>query len=682
MKHGSELILNGEIILSGYVTADGDAQWMGDGGFICPQQVREALASINGAATIRLSSDGGNPFAGESIRATMAGHPGGVTCIVEGMAASAASLIFMGAAKRVMSEGSMLMIHDPSTLVWGTQEELLKQAEVTGQIADVYAAVYAKAAGISPEDARNIMRAETFFSAQEAVDAGFAHEIAGAAEAPVASMEVARAAVMKMRQGMAVMAARKHSGQPETPAAAGGSPANEAKQKEVVMSDKTTAAVETADKPIVTMAAPDAQALVAAERTRVKMIREMARPFAAQVAETEIDAMIEDGTTVDDASKRILASMAAQTKHIPTARIVRDEKETQTNGMIEALMGKFDGPGAEFRGLRLKSLAMHLAGDKRSFNEAETVRAGMVQARMTGGAFGVSDFSYITANVMNRTLRAEYERRAATWTMVAGAPIQAADFRQIAIARFGGDFQLKKVMENGEYQATTLGDDGDVLKVERRGRTINLTFEAVINDDMGALTRVPTEFAMQARVMENSMVWALIRGNSATSSDGLALFHATHKNLAGAGAVISATTVGAARKAMWEQRALGVKDSDDFIQIEPDRLIVPPALEVAALQFATATTPATDANVNPFKGTLTPVVVPNIGAAASGGSDTAWYLVSSSYPPVSVAYLDGYDAPTVTAVQGMNPDLTTYTARHIFGAANTEWRGAYKNPGA
>ena len=83
--------------------------------------------------------------------------------------------------------------------------------------------------------------------------------------------------------------------------------------------------------------------------------------------------------------------------------------------------------------------------------------------------------------------------------------------------------------------------------------------------------------------------------------------------------------MGAGRKAMWEQRALGSTDKDDFLSIEPDRLIVPPALEVAALQFARATVPTADSNVNPFKDTLTVGVVGNIGAAG-GGSDKAWYL--------------------------------------------------------
>jgi hypothetical protein len=75
--------------------------------------------------------------------------------------------------------------------------------------------------------------------------------------------------------------------------------------------------------------------------------------------------------------------------------------------------------------------------------------------------------------------------------------------------------------------------------------------------------------------------------------------------------------------------------------------------------------------------------VPNLGAAAgAGGSETAWYLVSSDLPPISVAYLDGYQAPTVQTIEGMNPDKVTMNARHIFGAAPAEFRGCFRNPGA
>jgi hypothetical protein len=348
--------------------------------------------------------------------------------------------------------------------------------------------------------------------------------------------------------------------------------------------------------------------------------------------------------------------------------------------MISALMRDFSGPGQQYRGMRLRGLAMHLAGQTRGFADVDAIRNGMRSTSMMGGAHGVSDFAYITTEVMNRTLMAEYDRRGANWSVVTGAPLQASDFRELHAVRFGGDFQLKGIKDNGEYENATLADEAEGLKVERRGRTIGITFEAVVNDDMGAFNRIPREFAIASRMMENSMVWEILRTNAVLKSDGKAIFHSDHKNLAGSGAVISVATVGAARKAMWEQTAFGSKDKDDFLQIVADQLIVPPALELDALQFTTGTTPAKDADANPYKSTLTPVTVPNLGAAA-GGSDKAWYLVASDMPPISVAYLDGYEAPNVQTIEGMNPDKVTMNARHIFGAAASEYRGSYKNPG-
>lgn len=688
MKHGADLIMDGTIILSGFVVSDTDAAYMGEGGFICPQNVREALHEVEGPATVVLSSDGGDPFAGEAIRAMIAGHPGGVTMRVEGIAASAASLIFMGAARRVMSAGSILMIHDPSTVVFGTEDDLRKQADVTGKIADVYAAVYGAAAGMTATEARKIMRAETWMSADEAVSMGFADEIS-TDDTPIMAMEAAKAAFSQMRQGMAAIMIRKNSQAHDAPratAAVGGHSAMTAIPEETAMSEQTQAAVSAAIPEVVAAQTTSmtADSAVLAERLRQREIRQMAAPFMAsgQLVQADVDALIDDGTVAAVAGQRFMTKMAAVQPPVTRSAttITRDATDTKMEGIIGALMGKSDGPAAEYRGIGLKSLAMHLSGKRGGFDEASAVRAGMVSTTLMSGAIGISDFAYITTSVMNRTLQAQYERRSALWQVVAAAPLTAKDFRAMASVRMGGDFQLKKVLENGEYQNATMSDEAESLKVERRGRTISLTFEAIINDDLGALSRIPTEFATAARIMENSMVWKLIRDNSALASDSVALFHASHGNLAGTAAAISVTSVGLGRKAMWEQRVKGTKDTDDFMMIEPNLLIVPPALEGVALQFKTSTTPATDGTVNPYKASLEPIVVPNLGASA-GGSDTSWYLISSDKPPVSVAYLEGYAAPTVQTIEGMNPDVVTMNARHIFGAATTEYRGAFKNAG-
>ena len=436
-------------------------------------------------------------------------------------------------------------------------------------------------------------------------------------------------------------------------------------------------------------ASPDS--IVAQERARVRAIREMSAPHVAsgRLMQADVDVLIDEGVAANEAGTRLMATMAAQEPvgrsapqgNGPRSSIQRDEGETRVTAMIGALMGETEGPAIQFRGMRLRHLAMELAGSGRGYNDTDTIRRGMRATAMMGGAYGISDFAYITTEVMNRSLQQAYQRRNASWQLVTGAPLTATDFRELHSVRFGGDFSLKPVKENGEYQSAVLADETEGLKVERRGRTINLTFEAVVNDDMGAFQRIPAEFAMAARTMENSMVWSLLRANAKLKSDGKALFHTDHGNLAGANAAITAAAVAAARKAMWEQRAFGTADKDDFLQIEPDRLIVPPALELVALQFSTLTTPATDGTTNPYKASLTPAVVPNLGAAA-GGSDTAWYLVSSDMPPIAHAYLEGYAAPTVQTIEGMNPDMVVMNARHIFGAAAVEHRGAYKNAGA
>lgn len=706
MRTGSDLIFNGELILSGTVIDDSQAGWMWEEDvFFAPSLVRQALGQLGeGRVTVRINSVGGHANAGEQIRAMLAAHPGGCRIIVEGLAASAASLILMAGVERIMSAGSHIMIHDPLGVIIGNEDDARRHADHLSLEANTYAAVYAAASGKTAEEVRALMKAETWFGPEAAVAEGFADRVeepvtATAVEVPremTAARQHYMAGCARLRERLAADNPQARATRPaSSPAAAGGQSTMEGNMPQDETNPTPAATPAPAVSPAPTPAPVQMQAspdsIVAQERARVRAIREMSAPHVAsgRLMQADVDLLIDEGVAANEAGTRLMATMAAQEPvgrsapqgNGPRSSIQRDEGETRVTAMIGALMGETEGPAIQFRGMRLRHLAMELAGSGRGYNDTDTIRRGMRATAMMGGAYGVSDFAYITTEVMNRSLQQAYQRRNASWQLVTGAPLTATDFRELHSVRFGGDFSLKPVKENGEYQSAVLADETEGLKVERRGRTINLTFEAVVNDDMGAFRRIPTEFAMAARTMENSMVWSLLRANAKLKSDGKALFHTDHGNLAGANAAITAAAVAAARKAMWEQRAFGTADKDDFLQIEPDRLIVPPALELVALQFATLTTPATDGTTNPYKASLTPAVVPNLGAAA-GGSDTAWYLVSSDMPPIAHAYLEGYAAPTVQTIEGMNPDMVVMNARHIFGAAAVEHRGAYKNAGA
>ena len=479
-----------------------------------------------------------------------------------------------------------------------------------------------------------------------------------------------------------------------------GQEANEARKGETMSKDKTQtpaavvpAAAAPAAAPVATPAATPvmsaAEAVAAdklkAERARVAGITENAALLPDHVSQADVAQMIADGTPLEDANKKMIR-MAAASQPRTRVHITRDESETKVEGIIGALMHKanphmhkMEGAATDYRGLKLSTLAMHLAGQDRGFTtpDSDVVRAGLRSTVLMSGAMGVSDFAYITTEVMNRTLRAAYDRRPSTWRRISRQRT-ANDFRVLHSVSAGGDFELKPVSENGEYLQSAITDEAQGLKLAKYGRQITLTFEAIVNDDMGVFERIPGDFARAAGTLEAKLAWGAIRDN-AKLSDTKSLFHADHKNI-GTASAINIASVGEGRKKMWEQRPAGSKDKDAFIQVSPDLLFVPPALEVAAMQFVAATTATKTSDVNPFGSTLTPAVEPSLGAVA-GGSDTAWYLFASDMPVLEHAYLDGYEAPTVMTKEGMNPDGVNMVARHIFAATPVEYRGAIKNAG-
>ncbi|MDN5568033.1 MAG: Clp protease ClpP, partial [Paracoccus sp. (in: a-proteobacteria)] len=140
MRTGSDLIFNGELVLSGNVIEDSHVGWMWDEDvFFAPSMVRQALGALGeGEVTVRLNSIGGHVNAGEQIRAMLGAHPGGCRIIVEGIAASAASLILMAGTERIMSAGSHIMIHDPSGVIFGNEDDARRQADQLAVIANTY----------------------------------------------------------------------------------------------------------------------------------------------------------------------------------------------------------------------------------------------------------------------------------------------------------------------------------------------------------------------------------------------------------------------------------------------------------------------------------------------------------------------------------------------------------------
>jgi ATP-dependent protease ClpP protease subunit len=139
--------------------------------------VQELNAITTPNITVRINSPGGSLFDGIAIYNSLVSHPAYITGEVDALAASAASIILMGADKVRMKVGSQLMMHDAMGVEMGNAQQMRDMSDFLERQSDNIATIYAERAGGEPSDWRTKMLAETWYFANEAVDAGLADEV-------------------------------------------------------------------------------------------------------------------------------------------------------------------------------------------------------------------------------------------------------------------------------------------------------------------------------------------------------------------------------------------------------------------------------------------------------------------------------------------------------------------------
>jgi ATP-dependent protease ClpP protease subunit len=127
-----------------------------------------------GRITLRINSPGGSVFDGIAIYNALRRHPARITVVVEGIAASIASVIVCAGDEVVMPENAMLMLHEPSAIVSGTADDLLSMAAALEKMRAGLVAAYRGKSGLADAEIENLLNQETWLSATEALEMGFA----------------------------------------------------------------------------------------------------------------------------------------------------------------------------------------------------------------------------------------------------------------------------------------------------------------------------------------------------------------------------------------------------------------------------------------------------------------------------------------------------------------------------
>lgn len=416
------------------------------------------------------------------------------------------------------------------------------------------------------------------------------------------------------------------------------------------------------------------------ERKRCSEIISTVR--AAKLDESFAEDLIQKGVKLSEARALIINrwSEAQKTPEIvnatPVITVGTGEKETRKIAIESALLHRFapgtfklHEAGREFMGMSLLRIAEDVL-----VASGQKVR-GLNGMELAGRAFNTtSDFPAILANVANKTLRQAYEAAPQTFKPFTRMTT-AQDFKQISRTQLGDAPSLALVNESAEITAGYISDSKEVYSLLTYAKILPISRQALINDDLSAFTRIPELFGRSAADLESDLVYGIINTN-ANMGDGVALFHATHANLAASGAVISATTLNAMRSAMRKQKGLNGR----FLNVQASYLVVPTAIELAAQQLIAPINAQQASNVNPFSGAYTLIVDPRLDATSS----TAWYGFASpgQIDVIELCHLAGQEGVHMESEMGFSVDGISVKARLDVASKAIDWRGMYKNPGA
>jgi len=660
----------GELVLTGVVGIDFDAE-----------TVTDALALASGPVRIRLNSGGGIAFDGTAIHAVLSEYRGHKTIIVQGIAASAASVIMMAGDRIEMSAGSVLMIHDPSqdfTGYRGTSGEHRRVADSLDKISEAVAQIYSQRSGKPLSEIREIMTAESWFTPEEAVAAGFAHfALSDGEKTPPADFDYR--AYAHSPSNLIQMSVQNHW-------------INDF-SKEAKMANQSTAPSDTAE-PIVALPASLTPVTSVADRNdprkELKRVKELTalttQPLAQEInAFARLDGWIDEGVTVDAARNFILSELAARA---PITHRAPDEAHYGRNSVgqswdhgdglnskivdgIYSRVNRTHQPtvGREFSGASLSEIA-----DICLQQNGKSTTMSSVASRVEMALHGTSDFPNILRDVGNMSLSHAYEA-AQSAIKLTSREIAASNFRALHSVKVSAGPDLEEVGEQGEFKSGTIEEGAETFAVKTYGKIFGITRQAIVNDDLDVFSNMFPLLGQGAANTEAKLFAGLLEENAGLGpklSDGKTLFHADHGNVAQSASFLSITSLSAARISMRRQTGL----VGEAINVAPTFLVVPPELETLAQQVLTEVAASEVANANPFAGKLKLLVEPRFSSAS------AWYLCAAPGAPDGLqhAYLDGVSGPQLFTREGFEIDGIEYKVRMDFGAGFADHRGWYMNP--
>jgi len=412
------------------------------------------------------------------------------------------------------------------------------------------------------------------------------------------------------------------------------------------------------------------------ERERVTEIHAMGERFGMT---EEARKAIDGNVALDNFRKQVLEAQMAKKDEGPNFKVEMGATEpekirsaVQDSLIVRAGMKvETPAPGHDsFLGHTMRELAREMlvrSGQRIPQNAME----------MVGRALTSSDFPLALANVANKALFDGYETAEETWRIWCGVG-SVSDFKTHHMVRISEMDDLDEIPESVEYKYGSRTEAEEQYKIATYGKMLNISRQAIINDDMNALVDVPRAHGESAARKIGDLPYAVLAAN-ADMGDGTALFDDDHGNQ-DSNASISVAALNDGFKKMALQTDLRGKRR---LNIRPRFYIGPVATMGTVEQFFRTEYIGGESDqpnlVNIYGGNvLTRVYDPRIDDDASD----KWYLAGPRGKTVTVFFLNGVQTPYLETRQGWNVDGVEYKVRIDAGAKAVDWRALYLNQSA
>lgn len=617
-----------------------------------------SLGNIN-HINLHIHSPGGEVFEGIAIYNQLKNHNATITVYIDGLAASMASVIAMVGDEIIMPTNAMMMIHKPWGVSWGDANDMRDYADLLDKVENVLIPAYMEKTGKTKEEIEAMLGEETWLTAEECVEHGFANTVIEPVKA-MASLSSKRIEEFKSMPNSLKNTLKNSLANPRnttTPSAPVAEPAPQS-QNPTNTQQPDTASIQ-------------AQARQA-EQTRMNGIKDLFAMFGGKHDSVMVECLTDINCTVEQAKDKILDLVAKEATPTNTnnygAHIYANNGNIVGDSVRASLMARagYDETQADnpYNCMTLRELARMSLADRgvgvASYNPMQMIAQAFTHT--------TSDFGNILLDVANKSILQGWNEAEETfdlWTKKG----QLSDFKTATRVGMGGFNSLRTVREGAEYKYVTTSDKKETIALATYGELFSISRQAIINDDMSMLTDIPMKLGRAAKATIGDLVYVILTKNEKMRSDNKPLFSADHGNTIKGG--MDVDTIGNGRTAMRKQ-----KEGERTLNIRPAFMLVPTALEIAAIQVVgSGSVKGADVNaniINPIRNIAEIITEPRLDI----NSDTTWYMTSAKgTDTIEVAYLNGVDTPYIDQQEGFTSDGVTTKVRIDAGVAPVDYRG-------